>query len=65
MDERTSKNKQLIPIIDETNIFTFLEAMRKQCTKMTWDKKITARIVELTASGLTREQHMAQFEGKD
>jgi hypothetical protein len=61
-DQRTVKNKQLIPVIDENNIFTFLEAMRKACTKMTWDKKITAKIVELRESGITREQHMAQFE---
>jgi len=65
IDNRTTRNKQLIPVIDETNIFTFLEAMRKQCTEYTWDKKITARIVELRESGLTREQHMEQFADKD
>jgi hypothetical protein len=62
VDERTLRNKQLIPIVDETNIFAFLEAMRRNCTKLTWDKKITAKIVELRDSGLSREQHMAQFE---
>ena len=41
VDERIPRNKQLIPVIDETNIFTFLEAMRKSCTRMNWDKKIT------------------------
>jgi len=60
-DTRSPRCKQLIPVIDENNIFTFLEAMRTQCTKYTWDKKVVQKSSALRENGLTREQHMAQF----
>ena len=65
VDNRTVRNKQLIPVIDETNIFSFLESMRRNCVHITWDRKIHEKISDLRTSGITREQHMKQFENNE
>lgn len=61
-DDRTPKNKKLIPVIDENNIFTFLEAMRTSCIASKWDKGLDNKMSEIRNMGITREQHMSQFK---